>query len=42
VSGVLSDEAAPGWHAYLGGVLDADEEPEVLVFCPDCAEFEFG
>jgi hypothetical protein len=39
--GVLSDEAARGWRAYVGGVLDPDDEPKVLVFCPDCDAREF-
>jgi hypothetical protein len=39
--GVLSDERARGWRAYVGGVLDLDDEPEVLVFCPGCDAREF-
>ena len=31
------DDVAKGWRAYLEP--DADN---VLVFCPDCAEREFG
>jgi hypothetical protein len=30
-----SDRWADGWKAYRGG-------DGVLVFCPDCAEYEFG
>jgi hypothetical protein len=26
----------------IGGVLHPDDEPEVLVFCPDWAAGEFG
>lgn len=38
--GVVSDDSARGWRAYLGRF---DEEPvEVCVYCPDCAEREFG
>ena len=29
------------WRAYLGGD-DLEEPPEVVFFCPDCAEQEFG
>jgi hypothetical protein len=29
-----------GWKAYL--TTDEDEPAEALVYCPDCAEREFG
>ena len=29
------------WRAYLGSD-DFDEPPEIAVYCPDCAEREFG
>jgi hypothetical protein len=29
------------WRAYLGGD-DLDEPGEVVIYCPDCAEQEFG
>ena len=29
------------WRAYLGGD-DLEEPPEVVFFCPDCAERGFG
>jgi hypothetical protein len=39
--GVESDELANGWRAYLAE--DDDEEgSRVLMFCPPCAEREFG
>jgi hypothetical protein len=38
---VESDELAAGWRAFLAGDFDEDEE-EVVLFCPDCAEHEFG
>lgn len=31
-----SSESARGWKAYL------DDESELLVYCADCAEREFG
>jgi hypothetical protein len=29
------------WRAYLGGD-DLDESPEIVFYCPRCAEREFG
>lgn len=29
------------WRAYLGGD-DLEEPAEVVFYCPDCAEWEFG
>jgi hypothetical protein len=29
------------WRAYLGGD-DLDEPAELVFYCPDCAEREFG
>jgi predicted RNA-binding Zn-ribbon protein involved in translation (DUF1610 family) len=29
------------WHAHLGGD-DLEEPAEVVFYCPDCAEREFG
>jgi hypothetical protein len=29
------------WRAFLGGG-DLDEPPEVVFYCPECAEREFG
>ena len=41
--GAESDELAIGWRAYLAGELDEDErEGQLLMFCPDCTEPEFG
>jgi hypothetical protein len=34
-----ADEAR--WRAYLGAD-DLDEPPEVVFYCPECAEREFG
>lgn len=39
--GVESDELANGWRAYLAED-DDEEEWRVLMFCPPCAEREFG
>jgi hypothetical protein len=39
--GARSSNRARGWCAYIGDVRD--QEPlEVFVFCPECAEREFG
>lgn len=39
-----SDDTGCGWRAYLAGGLDdeGEEELEVVVVCPSCAEREFG
>lgn len=37
--GAESDQLASGWQAYVANKLD--EETEVLMFCPECAEREF-
>jgi hypothetical protein len=37
-----ADELATGWRAYRAGDLDDDDVIEVLMFCPPCAEREFG
>jgi hypothetical protein len=39
--GTVSPDAL-GWRGHRAGELDPDDEPEVLVFCPDCAERELG
>jgi hypothetical protein len=36
------DRSGRGWVACIAEVLDPDDEPEVFVFCPDCAERELG
>jgi hypothetical protein len=36
--GAASDAGAEGWRAFL----TCDEPAEAAVFCPDCAELEFG
>jgi len=33
---------ARGWQALLGYTLREDEFPHAFVFCPECAEGEFG
>ena len=38
----LSRGKARGWRALLNGEPDVDEFDLVPVFCPDCAEREFG
>jgi hypothetical protein len=40
--GVLSDDRARGWRAVRAGEIDPDDTPELLVFCLDCSEREFG
>jgi hypothetical protein len=38
--GAVSDDSARGWRAYLSRF---DDKPvEVCVYCPACAEREFG
>jgi hypothetical protein len=36
--GATADERAAGWRIYL----TAEDPPEPLVYCPQCAEREFG
>jgi hypothetical protein len=37
--GKVASDQAEGWRAFLGGW---GTETEVVVFCPGCAEREFG
>lgn len=38
-----SEVEAHGWRAYLVPELKDDDEPEdFAVYCPECAEREFG
>jgi hypothetical protein len=37
-----SDELAAGWRASYGGELEEDDEKELVLLCPSCAEREFG
>jgi hypothetical protein len=37
---VRPDERAQGWRAYLAE--DEEDKPIVLIYCPQCAEREFG
>lgn len=39
--GARSDNHARGWRAVMGGGFEG-EPVEVGVYCPDCAEREFG
>jgi hypothetical protein len=39
--GRQADETADGWRAYLAVIDESDEDLEVEVFCPECAEREF-
>lgn len=39
--GAVSHDCAYGWKALLGGGYEG-EPLEVGIFCPDCAEREFG
>lgn len=36
-----ADEDMKGWQA-LHGRSEAEDQPETFVFCPECAEQEFG
>jgi hypothetical protein len=40
--GAEADEKAAGWRGYLGQDPNEDPEPIAFVFCPECAEREFG
>jgi hypothetical protein len=38
----LAPPDAPGWKAEIGDDLRDDDPPEVVMFCPECWEREFG
>jgi hypothetical protein len=40
--GAASDALASGWRAYLAPDAEDEAEGERLMFCPECAEREFG
>jgi hypothetical protein len=40
--GRWSDDEARRWRAVLAGDADIEDTLEVVFFCPDCAEREFG
>jgi ribosomal protein L44E len=40
VCGRVSRENERGWRAYL--TTDVDEPAGAIVYCPECAEHEFG
>ena len=35
-------ELGEGWRAMLGFFPEEDEQPFVVIYCPACAESEFG
>jgi hypothetical protein len=40
--GAEPDFQAHGWRAFIAPRPEEDEPPEVVVYCPECAEREFG
>ena len=40
--GAECDQLAKGWRAYLAPEPNEEPESELLMFCPECAEREFG
>jgi hypothetical protein len=40
--GAPSDAAADGWRAYVAFVEEDGEPPQIAIYCPACAKFEFG
>ena len=40
--GKVAADDAKGWRAFLGVDVNRDEGTRVYVFCPECAEREFG
>jgi hypothetical protein len=40
--GAESVQLATGWRAYLAPEPNEEPEGELLMFCPECAEREFG
>lgn len=39
--GRQADEQARGWRGYHG-IEEFNDDPEVIVFCPECAARAFG
>jgi hypothetical protein len=37
-----SDSRARGWRVFRVGEIDPDDTPELVTFCPDCWDREFG
>jgi hypothetical protein len=37
-----SDGHARGWRLFRVGEIDPDDTPELVTFCPDCWDREFG
>jgi hypothetical protein len=40
--GTLSTVNASGWRGYRTDEPETDDLPELLFYCPSCAEREFG
>jgi hypothetical protein len=40
--GAEERETAAGWRAMIAEDPEGVEEPEVAIYCPACAEREFG
>jgi hypothetical protein len=40
--GLESDQLAEGWRACLAPDKEEEPEGEIFMFCPECAEREFG
>jgi hypothetical protein len=40
--GAESDQLAQGWRAYRAPNTGEEPEGELFLFCPECAEREFG
>jgi len=38
----LSEVGAHGWRAYVVFLEEDRDPPEVVVYCPGCAEYELG
>jgi hypothetical protein len=40
--GAESNQLASGWRAYRAPAKEEEPEGEIFMFCPECAEREFG
>jgi hypothetical protein len=38
----ISQGDADGWHAYIAFIEEDGEPPEIAIYCPACANLEFG
>jgi hypothetical protein len=40
--GTISEGDADGWRAYIAFIEEDGKPPEIAIYCPACANLEFG